>query len=83
MEKYGRVGQTADDKIIRRMRFSCLGNRSKETDSHPEHVILTVFHGNSGYENAHKYYVMCIYPLLFEASASKETLVLFEHTFLN
>ena len=26
---------------------------------------------------------MCIYPLLFEASASKETLVLFEHTFLN
>jgi hypothetical protein len=38
VEKYGRVRQTSDDNIIRRMRIACQIN--KATDSHLEYLIL-------------------------------------------
>jgi hypothetical protein len=41
VEKYGRVGQTTDDNIIRRMRFACW--ITKATDTHSEYAILTAF----------------------------------------
>ena len=52
---YGTVIQTTDDNTIRRMRFVCW--ITKATDTHPEYVTLTVFHGNSGYVKAPQYYV--------------------------
>ena len=41
MEKYCRVGETIDDKIIRRMRFAC--RIPKSTDTYPDYVILSCF----------------------------------------
>jgi hypothetical protein len=44
VEKFDRVGQSTDDNIIRRMRFSCL--ITKATDTRSEYVILLLFGGN-------------------------------------
>jgi hypothetical protein len=40
VEKYGRVRQTADNNITRRIRFACL--ITEATDMHSEYVILIV-----------------------------------------
>jgi hypothetical protein len=41
MEKYGRAGQTAEDTVTRRMRFSCWLAKAKNT--HSEYEIFTAF----------------------------------------
>ena len=43
-------GTATDDNIIPRMRFASW--ITKATDTHSEHVILIIFHGNNGYANA-------------------------------
>jgi hypothetical protein len=50
VEKYSRVRQATDDSIIRRVRITCWV--TKATDTRPEYVILSTFHGNNGYANA-------------------------------
>jgi hypothetical protein len=41
VEKYGIDRETADDNIIRRMRFACCITKATDTDS--EYVILIAF----------------------------------------
>jgi hypothetical protein len=41
VEIFGRVRQTTDDNIIRRMRFACW--ITKATNTHSEYVILIAF----------------------------------------
>jgi hypothetical protein len=56
MEKYGRTGQTTDDKM------QCIGFARwiiEATHSLSEYVIL-LFHGNNVYANASQYYVIRI-----------------------
>ena len=68
MDKYYRVGQAADDNIIRRMCFACW--ISKATDTRSEYVI-PLSHGNSGEENSPQYYVHTHIGCLFLHSSSK------------
>ena len=49
MERYGTVGQVADDNIMRRMRFASW--ITKATDTHSEYATLLLFHSNKGYTN--------------------------------
>ena len=48
-------GETTDDNIIRRMRFSCWINKAADTLS--EYVMLIACHGNIGYAKAPQFYV--------------------------
>ena len=41
VENYGRTRQGTGDRMIRRMRISCL--TTKATDTHPEYVMLSAF----------------------------------------
>jgi hypothetical protein len=61
VEKYVTAGQATDDNIIRRMRVACW--KTKATDTHSEYVIL-LFHGNNGYANAPRSYIIRTLPLL-------------------
>jgi hypothetical protein len=50
MEKYGTARQATDYSKLRRKCFTCW--IIKDTDTHSEYIIIIVFHGNNGYENA-------------------------------
>jgi hypothetical protein len=63
VEKYCTARQVTDDKIIRRMRFACL--ITKATDTLRICNTYSLFHGSSGYTNAHQYYVIRTLPDLF------------------
>ena len=64
VEKYCRAWQATDGNIIRGMRFACLGYLRLQ--SHTLNVFyLLLFHGNSGYANAPRCYVIPILPVLF------------------
>ena len=64
-KKCGRDWQITDDSITRRMRFACWIIQA--TDTHPEYVILLLFHNSNGYWNAPLYYVvrnLCVFLTL-------------------
>jgi hypothetical protein len=69
VEKYGTARQGKNDNIIRRMRFAC--RITKATDTHSEYLILIVFHGYSGYANAHQCYVMRTLPVLLRTELNE------------
>jgi len=49
-EKYGRVRHATCDSVRRCVRYACW--ITKATDTHSEHIILMLSHGNNGYANA-------------------------------
>jgi hypothetical protein len=50
VEKYGKARPATGDNIIRHVLFAC--KITKAANTHSEYVILFIFHGDSGYENA-------------------------------
>jgi len=51
------------DNVIRCMRYACW--ITKATDTHSEHIILMLSHGNNGYANAPQCYVFRTLAVLF------------------
>jgi hypothetical protein len=62
VEKYGTAGQVTDYKIIRHLRSACW--IPTVTDVHSEYVILTAFHGKTGYTDGPQCYVIHSLPVL-------------------
>jgi hypothetical protein len=62
VEKYGRAGQTTDDNIIRRMRFYAAYLRLQTHTQNMHYYFL--FHGNSRYASAPRYYVVSNWSVL-------------------
>jgi hypothetical protein len=50
VENFGTAREATDVNIIRCMRIACW--ITKATETHPEYVILVLFHGNNNYANA-------------------------------
>jgi hypothetical protein len=55
-KKYGRTRKVTDEKY---------GPTSFATDTHSEYVVVLLFHGNNGYANASKLYVIRALPVLY------------------
>ena len=58
-----RTRQVTDDNVIRHVHFACWS--IKDTDTHWEYIICTVFHGDIGYTNATSCYLLHALPLCF------------------
>ena len=59
-KKYGTAGRATDDKIIRRMGFSCWKTKATQNVQY-----LLLFHCNSGYGNSPQNYIIRTLPVLF------------------
>jgi len=60
-EKYGRVRHATYDNVIRCMRYACWISKAKDT--HSEHIILMLSHGDNGYANVPQCYVFFVHWL--------------------